>query len=163
MLDSEAMDPERSLAAAEELARLDRTSRQTYTNLARGQSARLLIWRGAVVEGMTLWRESVRAWVDQGDHAVLSIAMSGMAGGMAGTDPLTAIEFGALAESEAIAHLASFATISDLTPLLESHPDEVAAARARVRDMDYDEAVAHLDALIVRLIADATVPADEGA
>ena len=51
MTDTEEVDPEQSLAAAEELVRLDRTKRQTYVNLARGLSAILLIRRGEVADG----------------------------------------------------------------------------------------------------------------
>jgi hypothetical protein len=113
-----------------------------------------------VADGLNLWRESFRAWVDQGDHSVLSLSISAVGGTMAGFDPHLAIEFAVLAESDAIAHMAAFATNRDLVPLLESHPAEVAAARERVRDMDYDDAVAHLDALIGGLIGE-PVAADE--
>jgi len=147
------LDPSRSLAAAEESIRLDRTRRQMFRNLGRGRAAMLRIAQGDIAEAFTLGKEVFHAYSNDGERSVFAMAIAAWADEIAPSDPELAIELGAIAESNAIAAFATFTTMRNLIGFPERYTAEIAAARANVEGFDYDDAVEHLTAIFDRAIA----------
>ncbi len=147
-------DPSRALAAAEELMRLDRTRRLFFLNFGRNVAATMRIDRGEIGEGLSLWQEVLRVYQNHGERSVFSITLGGLAASLVHQYPNTAIEFAALAESDAITHFPAFTTDPVLGRLAESHAAEVAAARNRFEAFGYDDAVGFLADTCERLIAE---------
>ena len=134
-------DPLRVLEAAEEAARIDRTPRQNTSSVARYLVATIHIRRGEIAEGLTEWREVLRSFDHDGLRSDLALSLISLASGLAGVNPLMAVEIAAIVESDAIAPIAAFAS-PDLAPLVEELATETEAARARAATMSYDDAIA---------------------
>ena len=73
--------------------------------------------------------------------------------------PERALEFAAIAESDAIAPHAAITTFPELVQLAQHQVAEVAAAHARAATMSYDDAIALVFATIDQLIAEHAPPA----
>ncbi|MEX0665416.1 MAG: adenylate/guanylate cyclase domain-containing protein [Acidimicrobiia bacterium] len=151
-------DPSRSLAAAEESIRFDRTRRKTFLNLGRGRAAMLHLSRGDLAEGVSLCRECVNAYAHDGELSVFAIAVAGWAASVASSEPALAIKLAVFAESDAIAAFPAFTNQPQLNHFPKLYSAEIAAARAEVEGFGYDDAVEHLLTTFDRVIAEHAAP-----
>jgi hypothetical protein len=149
-------DPPRVLEAAEESARIDRTKRQANARVGQFLVATIRVKKGEVAEGLTEWRKVLPSYVSDGQRTDLALSLVALAGSLADVDPRVAVEIGAIAESDAIAPLAAFATPA-LAPLVGQLTAEIDEARVRVATMSYDDALAFIFDAIDRLIAEHSV------
>ena len=147
------IDPDRSLEAGTEAMRLDRTRRRTWANSCEGNAARSQLARGDVVDGLVTWRKVLRRSEENDERIFLASGIGLAADGLAQIDPVVAIDFAAIAESNAISPVAVFAVRPALARLAAEQPDEVAAARQRAATLSYDNAIAHVFTAIERVIA----------
>jgi predicted ATPase/class 3 adenylate cyclase len=147
-------DPQHALAAAEECLRIDRSQRQSFSNIVSGNVAGIRIATGEITEGLTMWRLILRSYDNAGERTMLAIALSDAARTLVTIDPIAAIELAMIAESNVLAPFAAFTPTADLTALAEARPADVAAARARAASMSYDDAIACIFGTLDRLIAE---------
>ena len=102
---------------------------------------------------VTEWREVLRSFDHDGLRIDFALSLISLASGLAGVNPLMAVEIAAIVESDAIAPIAAFAS-PDLAPLVEELATETEAARARAATMSYDDAIDVVFGAIDRLIAE---------
>ncbi len=135
------IDPDRSLEAGTEAMRLDRTRRRTWANACEGNAARSQLARGDVVTGLTIWQKVLRRSEENDERIFLASGIGLAADGLAQIDPVVAIDFAAIAESNAISPIAVFAVRPDLARLAAEQPDRVTAARQHAATLSYDNAI----------------------
>jgi len=143
----------RGLAAAEELMRLDRTRRQTYTHIARSTVATLRIRQGDIAAGVAACRTVLEDYAYEGERSLLTMTIAIAADGVADRHPDAAIELAAIADCNAITHFASFSAQPALVRLAADRPSDVATARERAAGLSYDDALVALFEIIDRLVA----------
>ena len=156
---SSDQDPSRALEAAEECIRIDRTQRQSCATTVRYLAASLRVTRGEIADGLTTWNAVLHSYHDNGERNLLTISLGALAAALARVDPERALEFAAIAESDAIAAYAAITTFPELVQLAQHQVAEVAAAHARAATMSYDDAIAFVFATIDQLIAEHGPPA----
>jgi hypothetical protein len=144
-------DPPGALAAAEECMRLDTTWRRSYFMISCSRAASILVERGDLAAGATLWSALLERYDDEGDDNIVAGSIAGFANALAVVSPPPAIEFGALAESGAVSSFPAFDTQPRLRALLATHGAEIAAARERYRGFDRDATFAHLRRILEEL------------
>ena len=150
---STGSDPARVLEAADEATRVDRTERQECSMLGQMLVARLQVARGEITAGLAEWRKILHSYDRNGQRTTFSLSLMGLAGALAASDPLVAVEISAISESDAIAPAPAFAT-RDVAPLLEDLATEVDDARRRAATMSYDDAIAFIFGTLDRLTAE---------
>ena len=148
------------LAAADELVRVDRMRRQTYSHIARSSMATLRVRQGEIAAGLAACRSVLVAYADDGERSLLTMTIAIAADGLADHDPGAAIALAAIADSDAVTHFASWTTQPELQRLAEERPAEVVAAREWAAGLSYDDALVALFEIIDRLIAEADAHED---
>jgi predicted ATPase len=146
-------DPRRSLEAAEECIRIDGTARQTYASGARIVAAFVRVADGQIAAGLTEFRDALHHWDRGGEHLGIALSLPVIAGALASFEPGVAVDFAAIAESDAITRTAAFDAEPALTRLTDEHAADVAAAHGRAAAMSYHDALAFIFDTIDQLIA----------
>ncbi len=146
------VDPNRALDAANETKRLDRTQRRWWTAVTEGSAMMLPGKRSE--DDLPEWRGVLSDAYDRSERFLLATSLATMGDTFAVSSPALAADLGAIAESDAIAPVASFTVQPDLIRLAIEQPELVAAARARASVMSYDEAMQHIFAAIDAVLAE---------
>ena len=152
------VDPRRALEAADECVRIDRTRRRFWSSVAHGIAARICVDRGEVTDGLIRFREILRSCENNGERVIFSMQLAGVAAAIARTEPATAIELAAIAESDASAPVAAFTNLPELVRLADELPTAISAARVQATAMSYDDAIDFVFAAIDRLIEEDRTP-----
>ena len=158
---TQTSDPKRALEAADEVQRIDATPPRWYSAIARYLAVYVRCRQGNMSQGLRDWRELVRASDDNRERLMLSPQIASMANILAPTHPTVAIDLAAIAESDAIAAIATFAVRPHLAPLRQAQASAIAAACERAQLMDYDDTIAFVVAAIDRIIAELPAAPDD--
>jgi hypothetical protein len=151
---NQVVDTPRALEAAQEALRLDRTQRGWWAAVASGITTNIRASIGESVEKLAEWRAQLADHDERGERFLLTPLLATMGDTLATTLPELAADLAAIAESDAIAPVASFTVQPDLIRLVLEQPELVAAARARASTMSYDDAVAFIFAAFDAALAD---------
>ncbi len=142
------VDVTRALDAADEALRLDRTQRRWWASIAESSANQIGAKSVSVVDRLPGWRAVLVEYHEHGERFMISSNLASAGDVFAASFPELAADAGAIAESDVIAPIASFAVQPGLIRLAAEQPELVAAARARVAGMSYEEAIQHILALI---------------
>ncbi len=142
------VDVARALDAAGEAARLDRTQRRWWASVAESSANQLGAKSVSVIDRLPGWRAVLAEYHEHGERFMISSNLASAGDVFAAGFPELAADAGAIAESDVIAPIASFAVQPGLIRLAAEQPELVAAARARVTGMSYDAAMQHIFGLI---------------
>jgi hypothetical protein len=96
----------------------------------------------------------IRRCHDNRERFMLSMHISVLANTVALTHPTTAADFAAIAESEAIAPVATFTVQPQLLQLGDDHAPAITAAQQRACSMSYEEAIEYTLAAVDQIITD---------
>jgi predicted ATPase/class 3 adenylate cyclase len=162
---AQQLDPTLALAAAEELLRIDTTQRRWWSGVVQSGLAELHHQTGHQAQAVHEWRRLIQRAHDNGERFMVSTLIAALAETVAPTHPTTAIDLAAIAESDAIAPIATFTIGPQLLKLGEDHTSAITAARQRAGSMTYDEAIAYTLAAVDQIITglDTSQWADPGA
>jgi predicted ATPase/class 3 adenylate cyclase len=148
------LDPARALEAAQELQRLDTTQRRFWSSSVQGNLAGLHYQTGDHAQGLREWQQLIRRCHDNGERFMLSMHIATLANAVAPTHPTTAADLAAIAESEAIAPIATFTVQPQLLQLGDDHRPAISTAQQRARSMTYEEAIEYTLAAVDQIITD---------
>jgi predicted ATPase/class 3 adenylate cyclase len=146
------VDPDRARDAANETKRLDRTQRRWWTAVTEGSAMMLPGERSE--DSLPEWRAVLSDAYDRSERFLLATSLATMGDTFAVRFPTLAADLGAIAESGAIAPVASFTVQPGLIRLAVEQPEVVAAARATASVMSYDEAMQHIFVAIDAVLAE---------
>jgi hypothetical protein len=148
------VDPARALHAADEAIALDRTQRRWWATIAASSSSQIRATVGTIEARLPNWRAVLVDHQERGERFMLSTTMATMGDVLAASFPAFAADVRAIAESGAIAPVASFTVQPNLIRLSLEQPELVAAARARASVMSFDDAMQHVFAAIEAVLAE---------
>jgi predicted ATPase/class 3 adenylate cyclase len=151
---AQQLDPTLALTAAEELLRSDTTQRRWWSGVVRSGLAELHHQTGDHAQALHEWRQLIQRAHDNGERFLVSTQIAHLADTVAPTNPSTAIDLAAIAESDAIAPIATFTIGPQLLQLSDDHTPAITAARQRARLMTYDEAIEYALAAVDQLITE---------
>jgi len=144
-----------AIAATDELLRVDRTRRGWWARIADALVAELRFGEGTdMAQAIRDWRRAWLAYRDNGERFLVSNYLITLGNRLASTHPELALDFAAIAESDAIAAVAAFDAWPNLQRLAEERPESTEAARQRAKGMSYDAAIDFAIAALDRLIAE---------
>ena len=155
-LDRSGFDVARGVAAAEEVAAIDRTQRRFWSTTVGSTVANALAARGdgAAVDELVQWRAILGNHHEHHEPFMFVLLLANVAESLVDVEPALAIELAAIAESGAIAPTATFLVFPNLIQRAAEDPETATDARARAalltRDEAYERVLSTLDDVIAR-------------
>jgi hypothetical protein len=153
--------PNQALMVCDECVRIDRTQRRAWSNMCRATAAGIHVRRGEIAEGLALYRSALQHFDWVGDRLQISVLFAEMAEALAAIDPLNAIQFAAISESDTIAPYTTFgvARFPNLAAAMGGvGSSQLETARSSAAVMSYDDALQFAFAAIDRLTDESPEP-----
>jgi hypothetical protein len=144
----------RGVAAAEEVAAIDRTQRRFWSTTVGSTVANALAMRGAGADELVQWRAILRNHHEHHEPFMFVLLLGNVSESLVDVEPAIAVELAAIAESGAIAPTATFTLFPNLIRRATDDPEMAADARNRAarmtRDEAYERVLSSLDDVIAR-------------